>query len=41
MHAHKLNPIDLLGLNVAFEEILQSMDESEGKRKISIILLRA
>jgi DNA-directed RNA polymerase subunit F len=32
-YAHKLNQLDLLGLNVAFEEILQSMDESEGKRK--------
>jgi HPt (histidine-containing phosphotransfer) domain-containing protein len=43
-YAHKIKPtLDLLGLNVAFEEILQveAWTKVEGKEKISIILSRA
>jgi hypothetical protein len=43
MLAHKIKPtLDLLGLNVAFEEILQveAWTKGRGKEKISIILLK-
>jgi hypothetical protein len=42
MLMHKINQLDLLGLNVAFEEILQeAWTKVKGKEKISIILSRA